>query len=233
MFRQLFSGRTKPLSSTRPPNNSNIEVLNSRTTATPRIPAPPVITTAKNFRTNTQELEKRDKDLIVISDLLSCNKTKIETKVFRHNVNTAFFNDNYPIHYAVSCPDIMKYLIKIGANVNQKNTDNETPLFKIFKMKAISDKHVEVANLLLDAEADPTIVPPEFTKDLIISLENLKLGNLNDLIDRLKTYSDLMESYRKSKIDVAERAGTSPSATEGGRRKTRRRRSKRRITRRR
>ena len=162
------------------------------------------------------------------------------------NVNKQLAGD-YPIHFALFSPDIVEYLISIGADINAKNTSGVTPLFKIFTMDPIQDRHIKVAHILLDNEADPAIVPSYATNlDIIGTLEQKKNPSkeLKELMDRLQTNETLGEIYKKGKLEevtkrnrtnsvnsVKSTATTDP--VDGGRRKTRRRRSKRRISRRR
>jgi len=159
------------------------------------------------------------------------------------------YTGDLPIHLALFHPKIVKYLISKGANVNLQNNDQITPLFKILMTDPIENRHIEVAHMLLDNDADPTIVP-SYAKgmDIIVYLEhkerNRPSENLKELIDRLKTNETLMERYKATKIVEAAHENASRKRTnstnsaatgdpvEGGRRKTRRR-SKRRLSRRR
>jgi len=167
----------------------------------------------------------------------------------KDEANTKLLTGDYPIHYAIFHPKIVTYLISKGANVNLRNTGGVTPLFKILMTDPIENRHIEVAHMLLDNDADPTIVP-SYAKgmDIIVYLEhkerNRPSENLKELIDRLKTNETLMERYKATKIVEAAHENASRKRTnstnsaatgdpvEGGRRKTRRR-SKRRLSRRR
>ena len=67
------------------------------------------------------------------------------------NVNQTFLNEKYSlIHFAAEYgqKEILKYLIKKGANVNAKSINGTTPL-----QKAVLNKKIETANYLIDQGA--------------------------------------------------------------------------------
>ena len=89
------------------------------------------------------------------------------------------FDQKFPIHYAIrDNPDILKYLISLGVNVNAKNANGWTALYQ-----ASAFGNQEILMTLLDAGADPNIPDNESQYPIHMAAERGKAAVVKALAE--------------------------------------------------
>lgn len=101
--------------------------------------------------------------------------------------------------------DMVDYLVSQGLNVNERDNNNRTPLHK-----AIINGHYEVANALLDKEADPHIQDNygNTPLHLLVSKKSLFLDANKDILPR--TLAHMLE--KTINLEIKNNLGNTPLA---------------------
>ena len=120
-----------------------------------------------------------------------------------NQINSSNMFSDKPIHKAVwgIHPNIVKYLIDKGADVNCKDREGLTPLHK-----AILKKNIEIVNILIDNGADPSALSFNNLTPIFLAASS---GNSNILVRLINAGGDLdtPSQYLDTPLHIAAKKG--------------------------